>query len=86
MPSITTKTVSGPAPNGMGNGLLATEDIKVGGDVVHAQTPFVAVLDSSRLDDTCSGCFGKRQMQEGNADLKACTGCLVVRYCDRVSL
>ncbi|KAJ5890171.1 hypothetical protein N7504_010981 [Penicillium tannophilum] len=83
LPSVTTKTVPGPAPNGMGNGLFATEDIKVGGDVVHAQTPFVAVLDSSRLDDTCSGCFGKRQMQEGNADLKACTGCRVVRYCDR---
>ncbi|KAJ5915977.1 hypothetical protein N7454_010884 [Penicillium verhagenii] len=83
LPSVTTKTVPGPAPNGMGNGLFATEDIKVGGDVVHAQTPFVAVLDSSRLDDTCSGCFGKRQMKEGNADLKACTGCRVVRYCDR---
>ncbi|KAJ5711421.1 hypothetical protein N7488_005577 [Penicillium malachiteum] len=82
LPSVTTRTVPGPAPNGMGNGLFATEDIKVGEDVVHAKTPFVAILDSARLEDTCSGCFGKRQMA-GNSDLKACTGCRVVKYCDR---
>ena len=84
LPAVVTKTVPGPAPDGMGNGLFATGDIKVGEDVVYAKTPFVAVLDSPRLEDTCAGCFGKRQM-EGNADLKACTGCRVVRYCDRVS-
>lgn len=82
--SVTTKTVSRPAPDGMGNGLFATEALKVGEDVLHAKTPFVAVLDSPRLDDTCSGCFGRKQM-EGNAELKACTGCRVVKYCDRVS-
>jgi hypothetical protein len=69
----------------MGNGLFATSDIKVGEDVLHAKVPFVAVLDTSRLEDTCSGCFGKRQM-ENSAELKACTGCRVVKYCDRVSL
>ena len=84
LPSVTTKTVPGPAPNGMGNGLFATENIKVGEDVMHAKSPFVAVLDKPRLDDTCSGCFGRRQM-EGDAFLKACTGCRVVKYCDRVS-
>lgn len=84
LPSVTTKTVPGPAPNGMGNGLFATTDIKVGEDVVHANVPFVAVLDKPRLDDTCSACFGKRQMEAGT-ELKACTGCRVVKYCDRVS-
>lgn len=69
----------------MGNGLFATTDIKVGEDVVHAKVPFVAVLDTPRLDDTCSACFGKRQMEAGT-ELKACTGCRVVKYCDRVSL
>lgn len=68
----------------MGNGLFATADIKVGEDVVHAKVPFVAVLDTPRLVDTCSGCFGKKQM-EGGTELKACTGCRTVRYCDRVS-
>lgn len=85
LPSVTTKTVPSPAPNGMGNGLFATTDIKVGEDVVHAKVPFVAVLDKPRLDDTCSACFGKRQMETGT-ELKACTGCRVVKYCDRVSL
>jgi SET and MYND domain-containing protein len=84
LPWVTTKTEPRPAPDGMGNGLFATSDIKIGEDVVHAKVPFVAVLDSPRLEDTCSGCFGKMQM-EGGTDLKACTGCRVVKYCDRVS-
>lgn len=69
----------------MGNGLFAVEDIKIGEDVVHATVPFVAVLDSPRLEDTCSGCFGRKQMGTTGADLKACTGCRTVKYCDRVS-
>ncbi|KAI2787533.1 hypothetical protein POX_f07902 [Penicillium oxalicum] len=81
-PSVVTNAVPRPAPHGMGNGLFATKDIQIGQDVVHAKVPFVAVLDSPRLDDTCAGCFGKRQMETGT-DLKACTGCRVVRYCDR---
>ena len=85
LPSVATKTVSRPAPNGMGNGLFAVEDIKVGEDVVHAKVPFVAVLDTPRLEDTCAGCFGKKQLQTGG-ELKSCTGCRVVKYCDRVSL
>lgn len=83
MPSVTTKTEP-RASDGMGNGLFATSDIKVGEDVLHGTVPFVAVLDTLRLEDTCSGCFGKRQM-ETDAELKACTGCRVVKYCDRVS-
>ncbi|CAI7611766.1 unnamed protein product [Penicillium discolor] len=82
LPSVTTRTVPQPAPNGMGNGLFATTDINPGEDVLHIKTPFVAVLDSPRLEDTCAGCFGKRQMETGN-ELKACTGCRVVKYCDR---
>ncbi|CAG8890936.1 unnamed protein product [Penicillium egyptiacum] len=83
LPSVTTRTVPQPAPNGMGNGLFATTDINPGEDVLHIKTPFVAVLDSPRLEDTCAGCFGKRQVETGN-ELKACTGCRVVKYCDRV--
>ncbi|KAJ5811255.1 Zinc finger MYND-type [Penicillium robsamsonii] len=82
LPSVTTRTVPQSAPNGMGNGLFATTDINPGEDVLHIKTPFVAVLDSPRLEDTCAGCFGKRQMETGN-ELKACTGCRVVKYCDR---
>lgn len=84
LPSVTTKTVPRPAPNGMGNGLFATTDMNPGDTVLHIEAPFVAILDSPRLEDTCAGCFGKRQVETGS-ELKACTGCRVVKYCDRVS-
>lgn len=69
----------------MGNGLFATKDINVGEDVLKTNRPFVAVLDTPKLEDTCSGCFGKKQFFDGAKPPKACTGCKVVRYCDRVS-
>jgi SET and MYND domain-containing protein len=68
----------------MGNGLFATANMEPGDTVLHIEAPFVAVLDSPRLEDTCGGCFGKRQVETGS-ELKACTGCRVVKYCDRVS-
>ncbi|KAJ5105569.1 hypothetical protein NUU61_002916 [Penicillium alfredii] len=82
LPSVFTRTVPRLAPDGMGKGLFASTDIKTGEDVVYIKVPFVAVLDKPRLDDTCSGCFGKKQL-ESETDLKACTGCRVVKYCDR---
>lgn len=84
LPSIETKAEPRSASHGMGNGLFATSDIKISEDVVHCKVPFVAVLDTPRLEDTCSACFGKKQMENG-AELKACTGCRTVKYCDRVS-
>lgn len=84
-PSISTKANPGQAPGGLGKGLFASISLKSGEDVLSTQTPFVAVLETPRLDDTCSGCFGKRQLENADAELKACTGCQVVKYCDRVS-
>lgn len=83
LPSVHTNTTSGPAPNGMGTGLFASSDIRTGEDVVKISSPFVAVLDTPRLEDTCSGCFGKKQLVSDQVDLKACTGCQVVKYCDK---
>lgn len=87
--SFQTKTAPGSAPNGLGRGLFASSDFRPGDDILHIQSPYVAVLDTPRLADTCSGCFGKRQL-EANADnkavLKACTGCQVVKYCDTVRI
>ncbi|OJJ31158.1 hypothetical protein ASPWEDRAFT_176257 [Aspergillus wentii DTO 134E9] len=82
LPSVHTKTTPGPAPNGLGTGIFASADIGSGQDVLNVQSPFVAVLDTPRLEDTCSGCFGKRHL-EVPVDLKACTGCQVTKYCDR---
>jgi len=85
LPSVHTRTVPGLAPNGLGTGLFASENIRTGEDVLRISAPFVAVLDTPRLSDTCSGCFGKRQLYAGaDLDLRACTGCQVVKYCDRV--
>ncbi|KAI9036710.1 S-adenosylmethionine-dependent methyltransferase [Aspergillus affinis] len=82
-PSVSTKANPGQAPGGLGKGLFASTSLKTGEDVLSIQNPFVAVLETPRLDDTCSGCFGKRQLENVDAALKACTGCQVVKYCDR---
>ncbi|KAJ5604821.1 Zinc finger MYND-type [Penicillium lagena] len=82
IPTLSTKTASRSAGNGMGNGLFATGDINTGENVLHVKSPFVAVLDTPRLEDTCSACFGRRQL-DGVTELKGCTGCRVVKYCDR---
>lgn len=86
LPSVHTKTTPGPAGNGMGTGLFASSDLGTGEDILRISVPFVAVLDTPRLEDTCSGCFGRRQSVADQVDLKACTRCQVVKYCDRVRI
>ncbi|KAL6238719.1 hypothetical protein BDW75DRAFT_227751 [Aspergillus navahoensis] len=86
LPSVKTKAIPGPAPNGLGRGLFAYVDIRTCDDILHIHDPFVAVLKTERLGDTCSGCFGKRHIDSYSGNgvvLKACTGCHVVKYCDR---
>ncbi|KAL3435861.1 hypothetical protein BDV09DRAFT_203798 [Aspergillus tetrazonus] len=86
LPSVKTKATPGPAPNGLGRGLFAYTDIRTCDDILHIQDPFVAVLKTERLQDTCSGCFGKRHLDSYSGQdvaLKACTGCHVVKYCDK---
>ena len=108
----TSKTTAAPTKFGnyIGTGLFASTDIQVGEDVVISKSPFVAVLDTSRLGDTCSGCFGRKQLQRsvqqgqvqgqeqgqeqggigikdnafGGGELRGCSGCHVVKYCDKV--
>jgi hypothetical protein len=88
------KTVARAAGHGMGNGLFAATNIAMGQEILRIQKPFVAVLDSPRLWDTCSACFGIRRLQRNRGldegghddDLKACTRCQVVHYCDKVRI
>jgi hypothetical protein len=80
MQLVSAKAIPGAA-DGMGQGLFATSDIDVAQDVVIVQKPFVAVLDTPRLADTCSGCF---KMREEENTLRACTQCRIVKYCDKV--
>ncbi|KAL4910422.1 hypothetical protein BDW74DRAFT_173878 [Aspergillus multicolor] len=81
------KTTPGPAPNGLGRGLFATRDLRACENVLHIENPFIAILETDRLDSTCSGCFGigknQRDANENGRILKACTGCHVVKYCDK---
>ncbi|KAL4998059.1 hypothetical protein BDV10DRAFT_78876 [Aspergillus recurvatus] len=87
LPSVKTKATPRPDPNGLGRGLFAYTDIRTCDDILHIQDPFVAVLKTERLEDTCSGCFGKKHLDSYSGHevvLKACTGCRVVKYCDRL--
>ncbi|KAL1957992.1 hypothetical protein VTO42DRAFT_5204 [Malbranchea cinnamomea] len=83
-----TKAIPKPAP-GAGTGLFATTTIYPGFNVCDLPTSFATVLDSARLEDTCSNCFGVRSIKaesnlgEAANGLKLCTGCRTVRYCDR---
>lgn len=84
LPGVQTKATSA-ATDGMGRGLFASSDISTGEDVVKISSSFVAVLNTPHLDDTCSGCLGKRHaFKDKPLNLKACTGCQVVKYCDKV--
>ncbi|KAF7115663.1 hypothetical protein CNMCM5793_002903 [Aspergillus hiratsukae] len=83
IPSVYTRGYPAPSP-GAGTGIFAAVDIPVGGTVMLIQRPFVAVLDTERLPDTCSGCLGQHHCsRDVNVELKACTGCRVVKYCNK---
>lgn len=84
IPSVYTKATPGPSP-GSGTGLFASKDIQPGETVVMIQKPFVAVLDTAQLETKCSGCLGAHVNRQEEVELKACTGCRVVKYCNKVS-
>lgn len=75
-----------------GNGLFATRQIKLNNPVLSVDQPFMFALDTPRLKDTCYGCYvsldkSARLKYDDRAKVKtlrACTGCRVARYCDKV--
>lgn len=91
------KTQIQPAPDGLGNGLFTTSEVAPGEQVVLIKRPFVAVLDTPRLKDSCCGCFtivddtsvsstNGQENEDWSSSLKTCTGCKVVKYCNKVCL
>ncbi|KAA6409700.1 MAG: hypothetical protein FRX48_06312 [Lasallia pustulata] len=74
-----------------GNGLFTSEDIAAGELILEIDRPFLAVLDTPRLNDACSNCFvwvpaGGTAVDgddRENVTLRACTGCKVVKYCGK---
>lgn len=83
------KAIPKPAP-GAGTGLFATSDLGIGSHVLNIPASFATVLDTARLGDTCSNCFGTRAIKaeatgsQEAGGLKICTGCRTMRYCDKV--
>ncbi|KAL2815376.1 SET and MYND domain protein [Aspergillus granulosus] len=68
----------------IGRGLFATASFDTGDDVLHIDSPFLAVLETDRLDDTCAGCFGTRYFEKvGDVKLRSCSACQVPKYCDK---
>ncbi|KAF1986252.1 SET domain-containing protein [Aulographum hederae CBS 113979] len=72
-----------------GNGLFATKDIPAGGLIFRKTRPLIGVLDIGHLADTCSNCFVWTQDHslleptDVPKEVKACTGCQVLRYCSK---
>lgn len=73
----------------VGYGLFASRDFDLGQVVLCIKTPFAAVLATEKLEDTCAGCFRSasdegRSAEGSQINVRACTGCKIVKYCDRV--
>lgn len=81
---------------GAGRGLFALQDFAPGAIILSLDRPYVAELDTARLNDTCAWCF-QRSASSTDDDqtlsnrssispqnpitVKACAGCHRVRYC-----
>ena len=72
------------ASTGRGTGLFTTQPIDAGSLVLKIDRPFINVLDAARLESNCEWCLASKE-DENEVRLKACTGCKVSRYCDKVS-
>jgi hypothetical protein len=89
---IDKSNVSSRSTTEAGNGLFATRQIKLRDTVLSVNQPLMLALDTPRLKDTCYYClvFMEKSGQIKRSDktqaktLKACKGCNVVRYCDKV--
>lgn len=84
-----------------GNGLFATRSLPAGELVLQLKRPLVGVLDTPRLEDTCSNCFAWSSDSDGNdmqlvlgnstavtatTTVNACVGCRKVKYCSKVCM
>jgi hypothetical protein len=88
---IQTNVVSKSTPRA-GTGLFAARQIKLNEVILSVNQPLMLALDTARLNDTCYCCLLfrekpgsiKRIDKAETKTLKACTGCKIVRYCDKV--
>lgn len=92
LPQVIEDSVHKKHTIGRGNGLFATRDLHVKSQALFVARPLLMVLDTAQLKFHCDYCF---QSPEDNpatsesgdtASLKRCTGCNVLRFCDRVCM
>lgn len=72
------------ASTGRGTGTFTTLPIAAGSLVFKNDRPLITVLDSARLEYHCEWCLVSKE-DENEVRLKACNGCKVSRYCEKVS-
>ena len=79
------------------NGLFHTSDASPGDAILVIPRPWLTIVDSAHLQDTCSECFtwysgsslgansAGAESEDGSSQaLKSCLGCKIVRYCNKV--
>ena len=79
--------------SGRGNGLVAARTISPRDQVLFVRRPLMIALDTARVQDTCYQCLrcasdhtNLVRTASDIFDLKACTGCKSVKFCDRTCL
>ncbi len=83
---------SKPTPEA-GNGLFAVASIALSEPILEIRRPLTQALDTARLKDTCYHCLKLAEKGSVMKDdekgqgkiLRACTGCGIVRYCNKVT-
>jgi hypothetical protein len=76
---------------GRGNGLFATQKIAPQSQILFIARPLLIALESAKLPTHCYFCYKSTVdpintlAVDAGRTLKTCTGCKVVKFCDRVS-
>ena len=73
-----------------GRGLFATKSHSPGDVLLSLDRPLIAVLDKTRIEDTCSWCFSWTELPvlsgagvNQASKVNWCTGCKKVKYCSK---
>ena len=72
-----------------GNGLFAGREFSAQEQIVFIQQPLISALEAAQLQRTCYTCFRSDDTQiestndSSTVNLKTCTGCRLVRFCNK---
>src|SRR5258705_346531 len=77
------------ASAGKGNGVFAKQDTPARAQVMLVARPLIATLETLQLHETCYTCLRNTgdlagsPNSERKSNLKTCSGCKVVKFCDK---